>query len=226
MKNNQDFLKGVYQKAELLEKKEKARKTAAPQFAVFSVARRAAVAAACLAVTLTSALFYESSLPVMEIPDGYQNLQENIPMSISGYMTRMMPENKYVDSDLIVTGKVTNIAKSVYEEENQSIITMVTILPAEKYKGELETAKLTVSVVGGINPKDRTYMDYEAVFQRGEDVLLFLTKRPDGSYILFGGAEGKYTRREKEGSDFYSASDGSEISLTGLKEELKKGGIS
>lgn len=220
MKTDREFLDGVYAKAEKLRTEEHP----APKF-VFTgkegrkrtVWSTAAAAVACIALLLTGGLVYRESQPKMEIPEGYTNLLENIPMTLGIEGRAITVEPPLTDAELIAAGNVTGIAKSVYEEEKQSIITMVTVNLTERYKGEPVTSPINVAVTGGVNEADKTYLDYEAVFRRGENVLLFLTKQEDGSYTLFGGAQGKLSRLKGKGREAtYAYAGGEQVVLADL----------
>lgn len=226
MKTDREFLDGVYEKAERLRGMDAVSKKAVPIRQKRRVLWRGAVSAAGLCLLLAGGLFFSENQPKMEIPEGYTNMMEKIPMELNGIEPRAIVEvDPVTEADLIAAGKVSAIGKSVYEQENQTILTMVTVTLTERYKGDAATDEVNVAVTGGINEEDHTYLDYEAVFRRGENVLLFLTERQDGSYILFGGAQGKLTRLKGKGREAsYAYPDGTEVRLDQLLPE-KSGGV-
>jgi hypothetical protein len=211
MKSDRDFLNGVYHKSEALKQIDSAR----PPFA-FTRKYKAFIVAAALTLVIAPSLYF-STLPTMKISTEYNNQTPQIARFRSFGDIREVIEQ----SDLVVRAKVKDIDKSVYENDN--ITTTVELRPKEIYKGTLETKTIELVVNGGFNEATKTYLQYEAIFKRNEDTLLFLTKIND-KYILTCSSQGKYTYVKTTDKDrAYQGSDGGILTLSELKKLIEKG---
>lgn len=220
MKTDREFLDGIYAKADLLQ--------AAPQKVKkininFVTPQRilGAVAAVFLLIAIPSVTYAQQ--PRMEIPEGYTNLST----FVRGTQLHTAPPQtgdigliEY--SELICTAKVIKIENSVYEKENQRIITNVQVKPTVVLKGEPVEKVLTIQVNGGYDSVIKKYTDYEATFAQGEDVLVFLNKDVNtNSYILYGSSLGKYTYLNGQGdTKSYIDASGLSVNISGLRVAL------
>lgn len=218
MKTDREFLDGVYAKAKLIEENPpKTQKTIH-----FTPLKRTFAAAAAFIVVAASSLLYFNQ-PKMEVPASYQ---ASAPMAIRAFgVAELNLENLANNAKLIVTGKVTQIKKSVYDEEKSSIITSVTVKPTQLLKGETAAKQLDIAVTGGYHKQTDTFIDYEAIFERSEDVLVFLTwDEPSQSYVLSGGSQGKYSYLNAENEvKRYIGKDDATIIISQLEEIIAKG---
>lgn len=224
MKTDEDFIQGIYEKAEILKKDEKAIAKIIllkPHKNVF--VKTIAVAAAFMLVAASGIAYLNQ--PTMETPAEYA---KDMPMAMRAMMApdiNMVMEN----SELILTAKVTKIEKSVYDEENSRIITNVKLRPTEILKGEFTAKSLIIKVGGGLDKENDSFEPYEAVFERSEEVLLFLVPENISgtsdnsssdkiSYILSNGELSKYSLQDNEaGEQGYTGND-----MTVLISELKE----
>jgi hypothetical protein len=211
MKSDRDFLSGVYHKSEALKQADSARHPFA-----FTRKYKGFIVVAALTLVIGPSLYF-STLPTMKNSIEYNNQTPQIASFRSGVDIREVMQQ----SDLVVRAKVKDIDKSVYE--NNNITTTVELQPKEIYKGTLETKTIELVVNGGFNEATKTYLQYEAIFKRNEDTLLFLTKIND-KYILTFSSQGKYTYLKTEDKDrTYRGSDGGILTLSELKNLLKRG---
>lgn len=211
MKSDRDFLSGVYHKSEALKQVDATRHPFE-----FTRKYKGFIVAAALTLVIAPSLYF-STLPTMKNPTEYNNQTPQIARFRSVVDIREVMEQ----SDLVVRAKVKDINKSVYE--NHNITTTVELQPKEIYKGILETKTIQLVVNGGFDKATQTYLEYEAIFKRNEDTLLFLTKIND-MYILTCSSQGKYTYLKTADKDrTYKGSDGEILTLSQLKKLIEKG---
>jgi hypothetical protein len=93
-------------------------------------------------------------------------------------------------SDAIVVGRVVK-TESRWTSDHRRIVTDVTLEVSESLKGA-PGSTVVVRQAGGQIGEIGQRVDGMASFARGEEVLVFLTQRPDQSFLLSGMAQGKY----------------------------------
>lgn len=221
MKNDREFLDGIYQKARMIEDNAVAKPKKIDLSFVVSHRILGAVAAVFLLIAIPSVTY--ASQPQMEIPSGYIDLAPSIGKTrIHAAPPQTGDGDLFEYSDIICTAKVLKIENSVYEKDNERIITNVQIKPNCVLKGESVDKVLTIQVKGGFDKNTKAYLDYEATFAQGEDVLLFLEKDLySNSYILYGSSLGKYTYLAGQGeAKSYIDKNGLSVSIAGLRLAL------
>ena len=213
MKTDREFLDGIYEKATALD-------DATPTKVKITYLQRnikmLAIVAGFIFVAIPSLLYFNQQ--TMEVPTEFQT---TAPIGIRGFS--MFDESTLADdSEIILTAQVTKIDKSVYDADNSSIITNVSIKPTEVLKGSVDSKVIEVCVNGGYDKKSDTFVAYEAIFKRSEDVLLFLNKDPNSdSYILSGSSDGKYTYLSAEhDSKQYIGSNDTTFDILQLKNDI------
>lgn len=110
------------------------------------------------------------------------------------------------DADLIVRGKVVR-QESRWTGDKRRIITDVELEVSETLKGNARSRVLIRQpggVVGDIGQKVAAV----ATFSRGEDVVVFLERRGDDSFVVSGMAQGKYRiERSTDGRSVFALPD-------------------
>ncbi len=94
------------------------------------------------------------------------------------------------EADTIVVGRVVK-SESRWTADRRRIVTDVTVEVGESLKGapgETVVIRQPGGQVGDIGQR----VDGVASFKKGEEVVLFLEKRPDRSFMLSGMAQGKF----------------------------------
>ncbi|MCB2290805.1 hypothetical protein LGK97_13750 [Clostridium sp. CS001] len=211
MKSDREFLNGVYHKSEELKQIDSKRH----QFA-FTRKYKGLIVAAALTLVIAPSLYF-STLPTMK-----NQIEDNNQIPQVARLRDFVDIREAIkQADIIVRAKVTDIDKGVYE--NNNITTAVELHPKEIYKGTLEDKTIQLIVDGGFDNATKTYFEYEAIFKRNEDTLLFLTKIND-KYILTFSSQGKYTYLKTYGKDrTYKSSDGEILTISELKKLIEKG---
>jgi hypothetical protein len=93
-------------------------------------------------------------------------------------------------SDAIVVARVVK-TESRWTPDHRRIVTDVTLQVSESLKGA-PGSTVVVRQAGGQVGEMGQRVDGMASFARGEEVLVFLTQRPDQSFLLSGMSQGKY----------------------------------
>jgi hypothetical protein len=102
------------------------------------------------------------------------------------------------DADAIVVGRVAK-SESRWTADHRRIVTEVTVEVSESLKGAPGSTVLVRQPGGQIGDIGQR-VDGMASFAKGEEVLVFLQRRPDNSFFLAGMAQGKYrVEREADG---------------------------
>lgn len=211
MKSDREFLNGVYHKSEELKQIDSKRYPFA-----FARKYKGLIVAAALTLVIAPSLYF-STLPTMKNPINHNN---QIPQ-VARLRNFVDIRETIKQADIIVRAKVTDIDKGVYE--NNNITTAVELHSKEIYKGILEDKTIQLIVDGGFDEATKTYFDYEAIFKRNEDTLLFLTKIND-KYILTFSSQGKYTYLKTVDKDrMYKSSEGEILTISELKKLIEKG---
>src|SRR2546428_12912397 len=96
-------------------------------------------------------------------------------------------------SDAIVTGRVTDVAAG-RDARTNAIYTYVTVLVDQVLKGDIAEREIVVKQVGGEIGNEGLGVPEQALFARGENVLLFLeARRRDGTLYTSALWQGKWT---------------------------------
>jgi hypothetical protein len=106
-------------------------------------------------------------------------------------------------ADAVLRGTVVR-KESRWSGDRRRIFTEVEIRVAETMKG---TPRKTVLVrqPGGVVGKVGQRVDGVASFQQGEEVVVFLARRPDDSFVVQGMAQGKFrVERSSDGRDAFA----------------------
>ncbi len=94
-------------------------------------------------------------------------------------------------SDVVLTGTVTDI-RSVLSRDGREVRTFVTLAVSDVLKGRVRSRRLTIREPGGQVRSLRQWIHGAPEFAVGEEVLLFLQRRPDGTLGTTGLGLGKY----------------------------------
>jgi len=95
-------------------------------------------------------------------------------------------------SEIVVVGRVLS-AYAEMDHEQGRLYTYITISADEYMKGKSRPKNLVIKVQGGIYGDKMLMIDGAADFYRNEDVMLFLSRRYDGSYFPLGYGLGKFS---------------------------------
>lgn len=106
-------------------------------------------------------------------------------------------------SDWIVIGAITG-SKSSWDDERTNIFTYHIIAVEKWIKGQEKQDELEIKVPGGKVGSTTQWVENTASFQKGEEVLVFLSRNDDGTGGVVGGFQGKYIVEQGRvaGSDF------------------------
>ncbi len=109
-------------------------------------------------------------------------------------------------ADTVVRGTVTKLG-SHWTGDHLRIVTEVQIEVAEAYKGAPPPA-VTVVQPGGVVGDVGQAVSGLATFSEGEEVVVFLERRPGGSFLVAGMAQGKYrVERSSDGKEAFAVPD-------------------
>ncbi len=113
--------------------------------------------------------------------------------SHSSMLMRKLSLEELVEySDWVVTGVITK-SKSSWNAERTNIFTHHTISVEEWFRGGNGKEELVIVTAGGKVGFTTQWVENAARFQKGEKVLVFLSRNDDGSGEVVGGFQGKYT---------------------------------
>lgn len=207
MKNNKEFLEGVYRKAEVLEKEKISKEEPKRNIPYKKYIRFSTVAAIFIILPL---LFFKSQMGVPYTDIG--NLQPRI-VSIND------PISNFVESDFIVVGETKEIEDSIYVKEGNYIYTDIIISVDQVFLGEIGKDEIRIRVNGGKVKKEKVLSKMEGDFQKGERSLLFLYKDGDGLYYLVNNGESKFKESEK---DIFIDEFGNKYTLEDIKNYIDR----
>jgi hypothetical protein len=109
-------------------------------------------------------------------------------------------------SDAVVRGTVTRI-ESKWTGDHARIVTEIEVEVAQTIKG-IPAEKLTVVQPGGAVGDIGQSVSGTASFKHGEEVVLFLERRPGGTFLVSGMAQGKFrVERSSDGRAAYAVPD-------------------
>lgn len=192
MLTDQEFLNGIYSKAEALkqeETKRKSRKSIAPPLG----SRLAIAAALCI-------------LAFFLLPASFRLLSLNSPPSASTALEEPNPASELRSAPMMALMPVL-LEGTVTEAQEEDGLWTVSLMVNQVFQGEkMETVTFTCEADRGFR------------FNLGETGLFYL-EEASGSFLLANGDYGKYEFiGEEEGERVYRASDGSTITSGLLKQ--------
>lgn len=185
MKNNKEFLEGVYRKAEALEK-EKAKEVPRGHIQYQKYIGFASVAAVFIIIPL---LFFNS---------GIMTPYTDIGIHQPRIMTISDPMGNFLGADFIISGKTKGIEDSVYVREGEYIYTDIIFSIDQVFLGEIDKNEITVRVNGGKVRKEKVFSKIEGDFNKDEKNLLFLQKDGEGVYSLVNNEDSQFKEIEKD----------------------------
>ena len=202
MKNNRDFLEGVYKKAGVLER-EKVKKNR-----IYRNTVKLGTIAAALVIIMPLAFnsINLSTKNYIEVPQMARSMDMTDPMA------------NFYDAEDIIIGKVKNISKSQYVEESNYIYTDITIEPKEVFLGDINEDEITLRIRGGKVKKQRKFSQIEAEFKKNEKSLLFLYKE-DNIYYLANGKDSQFLELE---NNMFIDKEGNKYSIEDIKNNIDR----
>jgi hypothetical protein len=137
-----------------------------------------------------------------------------------GSIMNLSDEDMVRMSDEIVTGTVQTVeSRWVERDGHRGIVTDIAVLLDDTMKGGVnKSSAIYMTVVGGRVGNTLTVASEMPSFKVGEQVLLYLTQKNDGSYVVVAGARGKfeiYTDASKAADSKYlvGSSDPAKVAL-------------
>lgn len=200
MKNNREFLDGIYSKAEALQN-ETREQAKAPKWNY----RFASIAA--IIILIPTIFFWNSNM-------GYEEI--SAPMIVRNIND---PRTYFHDADFIVTANTVEIGKSQYVKEDNYIFTPVTLSVKEILLGQIEESEIILRVNGGKVKKEKVWSKIDSNFIEGKDSLVFLSKDENGIYHLIN-SESQF---EEVGNDLFKDKLGQKYSLEEIRKIIKNG---
>lgn len=192
MKNNKEFLEGVYKKAEALERERVKKNRNYKKYGKIS-----SMAAAIVIIIPLLLLKGQDQFPkdYIEIPKMARMFSIDDPMT------------NFYDADYIVIGETKKTGKSQYVKEGNYIYTDIAIGVDEVFLGDIQENIITLRVNGGIVKREKVFAGMEGEFKKGKRSLLFLQKQGDIYYLVNGSGSqflevGKDKFIDKEGKEY------------------------
>ena len=202
MKNDRDFLAGVYSKAEELRLQNNINKTTIKR----SYYKYSSIAA--LIIIIPMLYFINSSIGYREIP------QTNM------IRTFREPSSYFSEADFIIVGETKEIGKSTYIEDENYIYTDITISPDEVFLGDIEEQEIILRVNGGRDKKEKVQSPLDGEFDKGKRSLLFLVKSDEDVYHLLNGKDSQFTEVE---DNIFIDKLGNKYNLQEVKDNIRIG---
>lgn len=207
MKNNKEFLEGVYRKAEILEKEKISKQEPKRSIPYKKYIRFASVAAIFII------------LPLLFLNSGIMTPYTDIGIHQPRIMTINDPMSNYLGADFIIIGETKEIENSVYVEEGNYISTDVIIAVDQVLLGEIENDVITVRVNGGKVKKAKVLSQMEGDFNKDERSILFLYKGGEDIYSLVNNGDGQFKEIEK---DIFTDKFGDKYTLEDIKDYIDR----
>lgn len=203
MKDNREFLEGVYKKAEELERQKVKRSRVYNRYVKIS-----SMAAAIAIIAPLLLLKAQNSVPkdYTEIPQMIRMININDPIV------------NFYDADYIVVGETKKIEKSKYVKEDNYIYTDITIGVDQIFLGDIAKDEIIIRVKGGKVKKEKVFSQMEGSFKKGEKFLLFLQEE-EGIYYLVNGKDSQFLEVEK---DVFIDSQGNKYSIDDIKKNIDR----
>lgn len=203
MKNNKEFLEGVYSKAKILEEERNKKNLLHKRYTRFS-----SIAAIIVILPL---LVFKSQIYE---PNNYKEIPQMVRMiSIED------PQLNFLEADYIVIGETKKIYKSQYVKEGNYIYTDVAIHIDNVLLGDIDEDEIILRVKGGKVKKEKVFSMLEGEFEKGSKSLLFLYKDENNIYYLVNGSESQFAEIEK---DLFMDKSGNKYDLDYIKENIDR----
>lgn len=206
MKDNKEFLEGIYRKAEILEK-EKLKEEPKRNIPYQRYIKFASVAAIFIII------------PLILLNSGTLTPYTDIGSHQPRIMTINDPMTNFLGSDFIIIGETKEIKDSIYVKEENYIYTDIIISVGEVFLGEIENKEITVRVNGGKVKKEKVLANMEGDFNKDERSLLFLQKHSEEIYSLVNNGDGQFKEIEK---DIFIDKYGDRYSLEDIKNYIDR----
>lgn len=206
MKDNKEFLEGIYRKAEILEK-EKLKEEPKRNIPYQRYIKFASVAAIFIII------------PLILLNSGTLTPYTDIGSHQPRIMTINDPMTNFLGSDFIIIGETKEIKNSIYVKEENYIYTDIIISVDEVFLGEIENKEITVRVNGGKVKKEKVLANMEGDFNKDERSLLFLQKHSEEIYFLVNNGDGQFKEIEK---DIFIDKYGDRYSLEDIKNYIDR----
>jgi hypothetical protein len=117
----------------------------------------------------------------------------------SAIMVKLSPQEITKQSDGVIVGTVKNLeivkAPSNFRPGEEDIVTNA-VITVEKYlynPKSLSSSEITVQTIGGTIDNQTMTSEDSPNFEQGQRVVVFLRQEPNGTFIIYGGSQGKYT---------------------------------
>jgi hypothetical protein len=162
---------------------------------------------------------------------------ESVPRQIIVHDTlaELSADELVKSSDIVVIGTVTKVqglkGASHIRKGKEDIFSDVTVA-VEEYVANTtgnQQAELTVRVLGGKAGSDEMIRESMEPFEKGQRVMLFLKKTPEGQFVLAADPQGRYTIQDerignsKKEARLLKLVFGTEkFTLSDLKSKVKK----
>ncbi|WP_313755734.1 hypothetical protein [Tissierella sp.] len=203
MKDNREFLEGIYKKAEVLEREKIKKSTIYKRYVKISSM------AAAIAVIVPLILFRGQ----ISVPKDYTEIPQIVRM-----FTINDPIVNFYEADYIVIGETKKINKSQYVKENNYIYTDITIGVDEIFLGDIHNDEIILRIKGGKVEKEKVFSQMEGEFKKGKKSLLFLQKEK-GIYYLLNGDESQFLEIEK---DIFIDKQGNKYNIDNIKDNIDR----
>lgn len=201
MKNNREFLDGVYLKAEDLKRDIKKKSS-------FNINHIRYSSVAALIILIPVLFFANSRLGYQEVPQ------------ISMARTINDPSLYFSEADFIVIGEIKKISEGTFVESDNYIYTDIAISIDEVLLGKLGNQEIILRVNGGKDKKERVYSPMEGEFNKGERSLFFLNRNDEETYHLTDGGDSQFIEVE---NNIFVDKLGNKYSLEEVKNIIMMG---
>ena len=109
------------------------------------------------------------------------------------------------EADVIVKGRVEEL-KARQAPDRRSVTTVVTVSVGSQFKGA-KVSSIRIEQPGGSLGEVVQGVPGLAEFSSGEEVIVFLKRRPSGVFSIVGGKQGKFSAKIQPGSNLEVAED-------------------
>lgn len=201
MKNNREFLEGIYNKAEILEKERSRKETNYKRYKRFS-----SVSAIIILIPLL--LFKEQ---IFQTTD-YREISEPRIISINE------SKSNFIEADFIIIGETIKVKQSEYEKEYNYIYTDVIISVDQVLLGDIDKKEIVLRVKGGKVKKEKLFSQMKGEFTKGSRSLLFLYKDEE-IYYLVNNEDSQFIELEK---DIFIDKMGEKYNLEDVKNNIDR----
>ncbi|WP_313232947.1 hypothetical protein [Tissierella praeacuta] len=203
MKDNREFLEGIYKKAEELEMA-RVRKSR-----IYKRYGRISSMAAVIAIIVPLILFKGQNSTLKDYTEIFQMARR---------FTINDPMVNFYEADYIVVGETKKINKSQYVKENNYIYTDIIIGVDEIFLGDIHNDEIILRIKGGKVEKEKVFSQMEGEFKKGKKSLLFL-QREKGIYYLVNGDESQFLEIEK---DIFIDKQGNKYNIDNIKDNIDR----